>query len=163
MAKKIRDRINIRKRLNKISEKKIMETIIVILLSVFTAFVAFYSMRLGRYSSLVIFALGIIPVLIAFFLRIDLKRMIPDIIFGLTDNLLLIIPAIIGAELFGAAGALAGAVVGNAISDAVAGYFEGNISEFLHSRGIDATRTVLGSSLGKMSGCLVVGIFLIFF
>ena len=69
------------------------------------------------------------------------------------DNLLLIIPAIIGAELFGAAGALAGAVVGNAISDAVAGYFEGNISEFLHSRGIDATRTVLGSSMGKMSGC----------
>ncbi|GAG80923.1 unnamed protein product, partial [marine sediment metagenome] len=111
----------------------------------------------------IIFALGFIPILIAYFLRIDLKKMLPDIIFGITDNLVLVIPAIIGAELFGAAGALIGAVVGNAISDAIAGYFEGNISEFLHSRGIDATRTVLGASLGKMSGCLLVGIFLIFF
>jgi hypothetical protein len=153
----------LRKSINKRSEKKIMETIIVVLLSIFVAFIAFYSMRLGRFSSIIIFALGFVPILISFFLKIDLKKMIPDIIFGVTDNLLLIIPAIIGAELFGAAGALAGAVVGNAISDAVAGYFEGNISEFLHSKGIDATRTVLGSSMGKMSGCLVVGILLIFF
>jgi hypothetical protein len=153
----------IRKKFKRKNEKKIMETIIVILLSAFTAFIAFYSMRLGRFVSLIIFALGFIPVLIAYFLRIDLKKMLPDIIFGITDNLVLVIPAIIGAELFGAAGALVGAVVGNAISDAIAGYFEGNLSEFLHSRGIDATRTVLGSSLGKMSGCLLVGVFLIFF
>jgi len=153
----------IRKKLKRKNEKKIMETIVVILLSAFTAFIAFYSMRLGRFVSLIIFALGFIPILIAYFLRIDLKKMLPDIIFGITDNLVLVIPAIIGAELFGAAGALIGAVVGNAISDAIAGYFEGNISEFLHSRGIDATRTVLGASLGKMSGCLLVGIFLIFF
>ncbi len=153
----------IRKKFKRKNEKKIMETIIVILLSAFTAFIAFYSMRLGRFVSLIIFTLGFIPVLIAYFLRIDLKKMLPDIIFGITDNLVLVIPAIIGAELFGAAGALVGAVVGNAISDAIAGYFEGNLSEFLHSRGIDATRTVLGSSLGKMSGCLLVGVFLIFF
>lgn len=153
----------IRKKFKRKNEKKIMETIIVILLSAFTAFIAFYSMRLGRFVSLIIFILGFIPILIAYFLRIDLKKMLPDIIFGITDNLVLVIPAIIGAELFGAAGALIGAVVGNAISDAIAGYFEGNISEFLHSRGIDATRTVLGASLGKMSGCLLVGIFLIFF
>ena len=153
----------IRKKFKRKNEKKIMETVIVILLSAFTAFIAFYSMRLGRFVSLIIFTLGFIPVLIAYFLRIDLKKMLPDIIFGITDNLVLVIPAIIGAELFGAAGALVGAVVGNAISDAIAGYFEGNLSEFLHSRGIDATRTVLGSSLGKMSGCLLVGIFLIFF
>lgn len=153
----------IRKRLKRKNEKKIMETIVVLLLSAFIAFIAFYSMRLGRFVSLIIFALGFIPILIAYFLRIDLKKMLPDIIFGITDNIILVIPAIIGAELFGAAGALTGAVVGNAISDAIAGYFEGNLSEFLHSRGIDATRTVMGSSLGKMSGCLLVGIFLIFF
>ena len=153
----------IRKRLNKRNEKKIMETIIVLLLSAFTAFIAFYSMRLGKFVSLVIFSLGFIPMLIAFLLKIDLKKMLPDIIFGIIDNLILVIPAIIGAELFGTAGALAGAVVGNAISDAIAGYFEGNLSEFLRSKGIDATRTVLGSSLGKMSGCLLVGVFLIFF
>jgi hypothetical protein len=153
----------IRKKFKRKNEKKIMETIIVILLSAFTAFIAFYSMRLGRFVSLIIFTMGFIPILIAYFLRIDLKKMLPDIIFGIIDNIILVIPAIIGAELFGAAGALTGAVVGNAISDAIAGYFEGNLSEFLHSRGIDATRTVLGSSLGKMSGCLLVGIFLIFF
>jgi len=153
----------IRKKFKRKNEKKIMETVIVILLSAFTAFIAFYSMRLGRFASLIIFTLGFIPILIAYFLRIDLKKMLPDIIFGIIDNIILVIPAIIGAELFGAAGALTGAVIGNAISDAIAGYFEGNLSEFLHSRGIDATRTVLGSSLGKMSGCLLVGIFLIFF
>ena len=153
----------IRKRLKGKNEKKIMETIIVILLSTFITFIAFYSMRLGRFVSLIIFTLGFIPILIAYFLKIDLKKMLPDIIFGFTDNLILIIPTIIGAELFGAAGALAGAIVGNAVSDAIAGYFEGNLSEFLHSKGIDATRTVLGSSLGKMSGCLLVGVFLIFF
>lgn len=76
---------------------------------------------------------------------------------------MLIIPAIIGAELFGAVGALAGAVVGNAVSDGIAGLFEGSISEWLHARGIDETRTMIGSSLGKMSGCLLIGIFLIFF
>jgi len=153
----------IRKKFKRKNEKKIMETVIIILLSAFTAFVAFYSMRLGRFVSLIIFILGFIPILIAYFLRIDLKKMLPDIIFGIIDNIILVIPAIIGADLFGAAGALTGAVVGNAISDAIAGYFEGNLSEFLHSRGIYATRTVLGSSLGKMSGCLLVGIFLIFF
>jgi hypothetical protein len=153
----------IRKRLKGRNEKKIMETIIVIFLSAFIAFIAFYSMRLGRFTSLIIFALGLLPIMIAYFLKIDLKKMLPDILFGIIDNVILVIPAIIGAELFGTAGALTGAIVGNAISDAIAGYFEGNLSEFLHSRGIDATRTVMGSSLGKMSGCLLVGIFLIFF
>ena len=145
------------------NEKKVMETIIVILLSASTAFIAFYAMRLGRFVSLIIFAMGFIPLMVAYFLKIDLKKILPDIIFGIIDNLILVIPAIIGAELFGAAGALTGAVVGNAISDAIAGYFEGNLSEFLQIRGINASRTVMGASLGKMSGCLLVGIFLIFF
>ena len=42
---------------NKRNEKKIMETTIVILLSTFIMFVAFYSMRLGRFVSLIIFTL----------------------------------------------------------------------------------------------------------
>jgi hypothetical protein len=152
-------RIRIRKR----NQKRILEIMVVTLLASLTTVVAFYSMRLGRYVSLVIFGLGGVPILFAYILKIDLKKMLPDIIFGIIDNLILIIPAILGAELFGAAGALAGAIVGNAISDAVAGFFEGSLSEWLHSKGIDATRTVLGSSLGKMSGCLLIGIFLIFF
>ncbi len=155
--------IMIKKIVKRRNEKKIMETIIVIFLSAFIAFTTFYSMRLGRFVSLIIFALGLLPIMIAYFLKIDLKKMLPDILFGIIDNVILVIPAIIAAELFGTAGALTGAIVGNAISDAIAGYFEGNLSEFLHSRGINATRTVMGSSLGKMSGCLLIGIFLIFF
>ena len=145
------------------SQKNILEISVVILLSVIIGIIAFFSMRLGRYVSLVIFGLGLVPILIAYILKINLKKMLPDIIFGLIDNILLIIPAIIGAQLFGAVGALAGAVVGNAISDSIAGIFEGSIAEWLHLKGIDSTRTILGSSLGKMSGCLLIGIFLILF
>ena len=144
------------------NKRKLLEIGIVVLLSIVTVTVAFFSMRLGRFVSIVIFGLGLVPILIAYIFKISLKKILPDIIFGLIDNILLIIPAIIGAELFGAAGALAGAVVGNAVSDGIAGLFEGSISEWLHLKGIDSTRTLLGSSLGKMSGCLLIGIFLIF-
>lgn len=144
-------------------KRKILEIAVVIILAIVTAIIAFFSMRLGRFVSLVIFGLAFIPLLVAYVFKIDLKKMLPDIIFGIIDNLFLIIPAVIGAELFGTAGALAGAVVGNAISDSIAGLFEGSISEWLHLKGIDSTRTILGSSLGKMSGCLLIGIFLIFF
>ena len=145
------------------TQKNILEISVVVLLAIVTVFIAFFSMRLGRFVSIVIFGLGFVPILVAYIFKISIKKMLPDIIFGLIDNLLLIIPAIIGAELFGAVGALAGAVVGNAISDSIAGIFEGAISDWLHTKGIDSTRTILGSSLGKMSGCLLVGIFLIFF
>ena len=93
------------------NKRKIFEISIVIILSTVTAVIAFFSMRLGRFVSIVIFGLGLVPILIAYILKISIKKMLPDIIFGLIDNLLLIIPAVIGAELFGAAGALVGAVV----------------------------------------------------
>jgi uncharacterized membrane protein len=142
---------------------KALEISTVIILCIITIIIAFFSMRLGRFVSIIIFGLGLLPILTAYIFKISLKKILPDIIFGLIDNILLIIPAIIGAELFGAAGALAGAVVGNAVSDGIAGLFEGSISEWLNMKGIDSKRTLLGSSLGKMSGCLLVGIFLIFF
>lgn len=145
------------------NKRKALEIITVILLSVITVIVAFSSMRLGRFVSIVIFGLGLIPILIAYIFKISLKKILPDIIFGLIDNIILIIPTIIGAELFGTAGALAGAVVGNAVSDGIAGLFEGSIAEWLHIKGVDSKRTLLGSSLGKMSGCLLIGIILIFF
>jgi len=144
------------------NKRKALEISTVIILCIITIIIAFFSMRLGRFVSIIIFGLGLLPILIAYIFKINLKKILPDIIFGLIDNILLIIPAIIGAELFGAAGALAGAVVGNAVSDGIAGLFEGSISEWLNIKGIDSKRTLLGSSLGKMSGCLLIGIFLIF-
>lgn len=145
------------------NNRKILEIFVVTILCIITLIVSFFSIRLGRFISLIIFALGLLPLLVAYIFKINLRKMFPDIIFGIIDNLFLIIPAIIGAELFGIAGALAGAVVGNAISDAIAGLFEGAICEWLHCKGIDSSRSVLSSSLGKMSGCLLIGIFLIFF
>lgn len=143
-------------------KRKFLEIITVVLFAIIIIIIAFFSIGLGRYVSIVIFGLGFIPLIIVYFFKIDLKKIVPDIIFGLIDNLLLIIPALIGAELFGVVGALAGAVVGNAASDGIAGLFEGSISEWLHLKGIDSKRTMLGAAMGKMSGCLLVGIFLIF-
>jgi len=45
-------------------------------------------------------------------------------------------------------------VVGDAITDAIAGFFEGSIAEWLRSKGIEESRTALGSACGKMTGCL---------
>lgn len=145
------------------NSRKIFEISIVAVLCVITLIISFYSMKLGRFVGLIIFALGLLPLLIAYLFKTNLKKILPDIIFGIIDNLFLIIPAVIGAKLFGIAGALAGAVVGNAISDAIAGLFEGAICEWFHFKGIDSSRTILGSSLGKMSGCLLIGIILVFF
>ncbi|MBU4450092.1 MAG: hypothetical protein KKE35_02230, partial [Actinobacteria bacterium] len=75
-------------RIRKRNEKKILEIMVVVLLSAFTVVVAFFSMRLGRFVSIVIFGLGIIPILLAYILKIDLKKMLPDIIFGIIDNLI---------------------------------------------------------------------------
>ena len=81
------------------NKRKALEISIVILLSIVTVTIAFFSMRLGRFVSIVIFGLGLLPILTAYIFKISLNKILPDIIFGLIDNILLIIPAIIGAEL----------------------------------------------------------------
>ena len=53
------------------NQKKTLEISIVVLLSIITAIIAFFSMRLGRYVSLVIFGLGLVPILIAYIFKID--------------------------------------------------------------------------------------------
>lgn len=74
----------------------------------------------------------------------------PDIIFGVIDNGILAVMAIIGGHVAGVAGAIIGGVVGNAITDGIAGIFEGYWAEKL----TDDHRTILGSAVGKMAGCL---------
>jgi hypothetical protein len=75
----------------------------------------------------------------------------PDVIFGIIDNGILAVMAVYGGEIAGVAGAIAGGVVGNAITDGIAGIFEGYWAE--HTK--DDRRTILGSAVGKMSGCLL--------
>jgi hypothetical protein len=85
---------------------------------------------------------------------IHLNSSLSDILFGIVDNGIFIIAAIIGADLAGILGAIVGGAVGNAISDAVGGIFEGEFARCMKKRGIPQERTALQSSVGKFAGCL---------
>jgi hypothetical protein len=80
---------------------------------------------------------------------------------------LLTIPALIGGLFYGVAGAITGGIIGDALTDGIAGFFEGSISTWLREKGIDESREPITTSLGKMAGCLlgsglVLSIFLLF-
>lgn len=94
--------------------------------------------------------------------KIVIRSVWPDIAFGLIDNGTLAIFTVVGGEIAGVAGAVIGGAVGNAITDGIAGTFEGHIAEKLRKNNIPEERTVLGSAIGKMTGCLLgAGIVLI--
>jgi hypothetical protein len=100
------------------------------------------------------FVLVALSVLCLFSLKlfqINISSTKPDVIFGIIDNGILAVMAVYGGEIAGVAGAIAGGVVGNAITDGIAGIFEGYWAE----RSMQDHRTVLGSAVGKMSGCLL--------
>lgn len=110
-----------------------------------------------------VFALGLLCIASLSLFKITVKNVWPDIVFGLIDNGILAILAVIGGSIAGVAGAIIGGVVGNAITDGVAGIFEGKLAEKLRERKIREERTMLGSAVGKMAGCLLgAGIVLIF-
>lgn len=87
--------------------------------------------------------------------RIPFHSIQPDIIFGVVDNGILAALALLGGALAGVPGAIAGGVVGNAITDGIAGFFEGHSSERLRRNNVNDSRTILGSAIGKMAGCLL--------
>lgn len=103
----------------------------------------------------VVLGLSIIPLVGMIIARRSLKRAIPDLIFGGLDTGLLTIPALWGGELFGVAGAIAGGVIGDALTDGIAGFVEGSIAKWLRERGIDESREPITTALGKMTGCLL--------
>ena len=96
------------------------------------------------------------------FFKISIKNVWPDIVFGFIDDGTLAIFIVIGGGVAGLAGAIAGGVIGNAITDGIAGFFEGYMAEKLQESKMSESRTMLGSSVGKMTGCLIgAGIVLI--
>jgi len=103
----------------------------------------------------VILGLGLLCIVSLFLFNILIKNVWPDIVFGLIDNGILAILAVVGAEIAGVAGAIIGGVVGNAITDGIAGVFEGHMAERLREKKISEERTMIGSSIGKMAGCLL--------
>ncbi|MFH1187377.1 MAG: hypothetical protein V1688_00785 [bacterium] len=109
---------------------------------------------------LIILALLCIISLIPF--KIELRSIQPDIFFGVIDNGILAVLAIFGGHLAGVAGAILGGIVGNAITDGIAGIFEGHFAEKLRLLLVPEERTMLKSAVGKMAGCLLgAGIVLI--
>lgn len=103
----------------------------------------------------VVLALGLFCLASLEFFNIPIRHVWPDIIFGLIDNGILAILAVIGGSIAGVAGAIIGGTVGNAITDGIAGVFEGHMAERLRESNISESRTMLGSSIGKMAGCLI--------
>lgn len=135
-------------------EKRPVQMAYVAALSAALVALAWAALRFGKIYGAWVLAMTAVPVAGAAFARLDLKRLLPDIIFGAIDTGLLTVGALVGATAFGLIGAIVGGVVGDAITDAVAGFFEGSVAEWLRSKGIDESRTALGSACGKMAGCL---------
>lgn len=111
----------------------------------------------------VVFGLGLLCLLFLKFSRLAMKHVWPDIAFGVIDNGILAALAIIGGEIAGIPGAVIGGVVGNAVTDGIAGIFEGEIAERLRHNHISEKRTMLGSAVGKMAGCLLGAGVVLFF
>lgn len=103
----------------------------------------------------VLLALGLLCLVALVVFKIRLKGVWPDVVFGVIDNGILAVLAVWGGEVAGVPGAIIGGAVGNALTDGIAGIFEGEMAEKLRERKISEGRTVLGSALGKMAGCLL--------
>mgnify|MGYP001575200722 CR=1 FL=1 len=105
----------------------------------------------------VLIALGIISLLPLYLFHIPLQMVRAEIWFGIIDNGILAIFALSGAELFGILGAIVGGLVGNSITDGLAGLFEGYEWQKIDKLKIKPRRTVLTVAIGKFAGCLLGG------
>ena len=121
-------------------------TLIIILAVYFLA-----NQRLAIGPALII--LGVISLAPSIIFKIPLRSLKADIIFGMIDNGILVIFALIGAEFFGLWGAIVGGAVGNAITDGFAGIFEGFEAQRMRKLKIDDKRTALSTATGKLAGC----------
>lgn len=114
----------------------------------------YWLLKGARFYGVGVLLMALLPLAIARLGAGSFRRLAPDLIFGAIDSGLLVVAACIGAAGFGLTGAIIGGVVGDAVTDGIAGFFEGGIAEWLRARGIEESRTTLGSSCGKMAGCL---------
>lgn len=125
----------------------------VILLSIITIGVISFFIYQKIWMGFIFIGLGILHLLVLKLLGTQIKIIWPDIIFGIIDNGFLAVGALIGADFAGVLGAVVGASAGNAITDGLAGIFEGKTAEYMRKYKIKENRTALNVSLGKMAGC----------
>lgn len=124
-------------------------------LSVVIAGVSIFFIDNARWIGIVLICLAVLCIVTLIPFRIKIKTVYPDIVFGIIDNGILAVCTVFGAHFAGVAGAIWGGVVGNAITDGIAGVFEGHTAEKLRLNSVSEERTMLKSAVGKMAGCLL--------
>lgn len=127
----------------------------IIMLCIVIAVVSISFIDNNKWMGLILIILALLCIVSLIPFKINLKSILPDIFFGLIDNGILAVLAIFGGHFAGVTGAIIGGVVGNAITDGIAGIFEGQMAEKLRARLIPEERTMLKSAVGKMAGCLL--------
>lgn len=143
-------------------QKFIPAVLNILVLCVIVIAVSAFFINNARWVGLVLIGLAILCLVSLIPFKIKFKSVQPDIIFGLIDNGILAVFAIFGGHFAGVTGAILGGVVGNAVTDGIAGLFEGHFAEKLRLKFISEERTMLKSAIGKMAGCLFgAGIILI--
>jgi len=144
-------------------KSKFLAILNIIILCFIVFLVSMYFVENAKLIGFVLVGLSVLCVVSLVPFGIKMKSLQPDVIFGVIDNGILAVMAIVGGHFAGVAGAIIGGVVGNAITDAIAGIFEGYFAERLRIRMISEERTILRSAVGKMAGCLLgAGVILIF-
>ncbi len=136
-------------------KKFILSVLNILTLCVVIAAVSLYFVNNAYWIGFVLILLAILCLLSLIPFKVSLKSVQPDIFFGLIDNGILAVMAIFGGHFAGVTGAILGGVVGNAITDGIAGIFEGYFAEKLRLQSVPEERTMLKSAVGKMAGCLL--------
>jgi len=143
-------------------EKFFLSILNILVLCVVITGISIYFLDKAQWMGYVMIILAAISLVSLLLFKIKIKTTLPDVFFGIIDNGILAILAIFGGHFAGVTGAILGGVVGNAITDGIAGIFEGGTAESLRSRMILEERTILKSAVGKMAGCLLgAGIILV--
>lgn len=136
-------------------QKFMLSILNILTLCVVIAAASAFFINSARWIGFVLIILAILCVASLMPFKIKLKSIQPDIFFGLIDNGILAVLAIFGGHFAGVTGAILGGVVGNAITDGIAGIFEGYYAQKLRLQLIPEERTMLKSAVGKMAGCLL--------
>lgn len=136
-------------------QKFILSILNILTLCVVIAAVSVFFVNNARWIGFVLIILALLCIASLIPFKIKLRSIQPDIFFGLIDNGILAIMAIFGGHFAGVTGAILGGVIGNAITDGIAGIFEGYSAERLRIQLVPEERTMLKSAVGKMAGCLL--------
>ncbi|KKP37795.1 MAG: hypothetical protein UR28_C0026G0001 [Candidatus Peregrinibacteria bacterium GW2011_GWF2_33_10] len=136
-------------------QKFILSILNILTLCVVIAAVSVFFVNDAQWIGFVLIILALLCMVSLIPFKIKLRSIQPDIFFGLIDNGILAVLAIFGGHFAGVTGAILGGVVGNAITDGIAGIFEGYSAEKLRLQLIPEERTMLKSAVGKMAGCLL--------